>query len=60
MPRCSGSGDRPPRRLRIATRCPPRGGQTSAVTFEGHLRITDPAHFTMRLLNGIGPQKAYG
>jgi len=29
-------------------------------TFEGRLRITDPAAFTDRLLNGIGPSKAYG
>ncbi|NJQ13500.1 type I-E CRISPR-associated protein Cas6/Cse3/CasE [Streptomyces bohaiensis] len=30
------------------------------VTFEGHLRITDPTQLTTHLLNGIGPQKAYG
>jgi CRISPR system Cascade subunit CasE len=29
-------------------------------TFEGCLRITDPAAFTARLLEGIGPSKAYG
>lgn len=32
----------------------------NAVTFEGRLRITDPALFTARLLAGIGPSKAYG
>ncbi|MDT0309654.1 type I-E CRISPR-associated protein Cas6/Cse3/CasE [Streptomyces sp. DSM 44917] len=29
-------------------------------TFEGRLRVTDPAAFTERLLGGIGPSKAYG
>ncbi|MET9292822.1 type I-E CRISPR-associated protein Cas6/Cse3/CasE [Streptomyces sp. NPDC003077] len=29
-------------------------------TFEGRLRITNPALFTARLLEGIGPSKAYG
>ncbi|MCB5911519.1 type I-E CRISPR-associated protein Cas6/Cse3/CasE [Streptomyces pinistramenti] len=29
-------------------------------TFEGRLRITDPSAFTARLLDGIGPSKAYG
>ncbi|MFP8886831.1 type I-E CRISPR-associated protein Cas6/Cse3/CasE [Streptomyces mangrovi] len=29
-------------------------------TFEGRLRVTDPAAFTDRLLGGIGPSKAYG
>jgi CRISPR system Cascade subunit CasE len=29
-------------------------------TFEGRLRITDPETLTNRLLNGIGPSKAYG
>ncbi|MFC9220745.1 type I-E CRISPR-associated protein Cas6/Cse3/CasE [Streptomyces hygroscopicus] len=29
-------------------------------TFEGRLRVTDPAAFTTRLLEGIGPSKAYG
>ncbi|MGW0876763.1 type I-E CRISPR-associated protein Cas6/Cse3/CasE [Streptomyces sp. NPDC002740] len=32
----------------------------NAVTFEGRLRITDPALLTARLLAGIGPGKAYG
>ncbi|QKV71350.1 type I-E CRISPR-associated protein Cas6/Cse3/CasE [Streptomyces harbinensis] len=32
----------------------------STATFEGRLRVTDPATFTDRLLNGIGPAKAYG
>ncbi|GHH66145.1 type I-E CRISPR-associated protein Cas6/Cse3/CasE [Streptosporangium violaceochromogenes] len=30
------------------------------VTFEGRLRVTDPASFTERLLSGIGPAKSYG
>ncbi|MBB1245061.1 type I-E CRISPR-associated protein Cas6/Cse3/CasE [Streptomyces durbertensis] len=33
---------------------------TRTATFEGRLRITDPAVFRDRLLNGIGPSKAYG
>ncbi|WP_423218759.1 type I-E CRISPR-associated protein Cas6/Cse3/CasE [Streptomyces kasugaensis] len=32
----------------------------NSVTFEGRLRITDPAILTERLLAGIGPSKAYG
>ncbi|WP_206343463.1 type I-E CRISPR-associated protein Cas6/Cse3/CasE [Streptomyces mesophilus] len=32
----------------------------NAVTFEGQLQVTDPDLFTERLLNGIGPTKAYG
>ncbi|MET8215121.1 type I-E CRISPR-associated protein Cas6/Cse3/CasE [Streptomyces hirsutus] len=32
----------------------------NSVTFEGHLRITDPSLLTERLLTGIGPSKAYG
>ncbi|MFI5755172.1 type I-E CRISPR-associated protein Cas6/Cse3/CasE [Streptomyces sp. NPDC051569] len=31
-----------------------------SATFEGRLVITDPAAFTARLLDGIGPSKAYG
>ncbi|GGO98581.1 type I-E CRISPR-associated protein Cas6/Cse3/CasE [Wenjunlia tyrosinilytica] len=31
-----------------------------SATFEGRLRVTDPAVFTSRLLEGIGPSKAYG
>ncbi|MER5490668.1 type I-E CRISPR-associated protein Cas6/Cse3/CasE [Streptomyces sp. NPDC002454] len=31
-----------------------------SATFEGRLRVTDPALFTARLLDGIGPSKAYG
>ncbi|MCM2393029.1 type I-E CRISPR-associated protein Cas6/Cse3/CasE [Streptomyces albipurpureus] len=42
-----------------------KGGRGPRVTFhsatyEGRLRITDPALFTTRLLEGIGPSKAYG
>lgn len=42
-----------------------KGGRGPRVTFhsatyEGRLRITDPALFTPRLLEGIGPSKAYG
>lgn len=39
-----------------------RGPQLTihTVTFEGHLRITDPDSLTHHLLNGIGPAKAYG
>lgn len=32
----------------------------NSVTFEGRLRITDPALLTEHLLTGIGPSKAYG
>ncbi|ONI91967.1 type I-E CRISPR-associated protein Cas6/Cse3/CasE [Actinosynnema sp. ALI-1.44] len=32
----------------------------TAVTFEGRLAITDPTTFKQRLLDGIGPSKAYG
>ncbi|CAL9374692.1 CRISPR-associated endoribonuclease Cse3 [Streptomyces sp. enrichment culture] len=42
-----------------STRGGPRVTLTTA-TFEGRLRVTDPALFTDRLLNGIGPAKAYG
>jgi CRISPR system Cascade subunit CasE len=31
-----------------------------SATFEGRLRVTDPVAFTARLLDGIGPSKAYG
>ncbi|MFE2045957.1 type I-E CRISPR-associated protein Cas6/Cse3/CasE [Streptomyces sp. NPDC059477] len=31
-----------------------------SATFEGRLRVTDPTAFTTRLLEGIGPSKAYG
>lgn len=31
-----------------------------SATFEGRLRITDASTFTARLLDGIGPAKAYG
>ncbi|MFJ4920660.1 type I-E CRISPR-associated protein Cas6/Cse3/CasE [Streptomyces sp. NPDC088725] len=31
-----------------------------SATFEGRLRITDPKAFTARLVEGIGPSKAYG
>ncbi|MEU3145545.1 MULTISPECIES: type I-E CRISPR-associated protein Cas6/Cse3/CasE [unclassified Streptomyces] len=61
----------PPRDVRITTRQRrtfSKGTLTAkeaqvvmnAVTFEGHLRITDPALLTERLLAGIGPAKAYG
>ncbi|WP_404200320.1 type I-E CRISPR-associated protein Cas6/Cse3/CasE [Streptomyces tauricus] len=65
------SDGEPPREVRITTRQRRAFGKGSlgakeaqvvmnAVTFEGHLRITDPALLTERLLNGIGPSKAYG
>lgn len=61
----------PPRDIRITTRQRrsfPKGPGTAkeahvvmhSVTFEGRLRITDPALLTERLLAGIGPSKAYG
>ncbi|WP_031103912.1 type I-E CRISPR-associated protein Cas6/Cse3/CasE [Streptomyces sp. NRRL S-146] len=61
----------PPRDIRITTRQRRSFGKGSAtakeahvvmhsVTFEGSLRITDPALLTERLLAGIGPSKAYG
>lgn len=31
-----------------------------SATFEGRLQVTDPAAFVTRLLEGIGPSKAYG
>ncbi|MEU9623234.1 type I-E CRISPR-associated protein Cas6/Cse3/CasE [Streptomyces sp. NPDC048155] len=63
--------DEPPRDIRITTRQHrsfSKGSVTAkeahvvmnAVTFEGRLRITDPALLTERLLAGIGPSKAYG
>lgn len=63
--------DEVPREVRITTRqrrtftkgtITPKEAHVvmNAVTFEGHLRITDPALFTERLLTGIGPSKAYG
>ncbi|MFD6288010.1 type I-E CRISPR-associated protein Cas6/Cse3/CasE [Streptomyces sp. NPDC060205] len=65
------SDGEPPREVRITTRQRRAFGKGSlgakeaqvvmnAVTFEGHLRITDPALLTERLLTGIGPSKAYG
>ncbi|MBT2415487.1 type I-E CRISPR-associated protein Cas6/Cse3/CasE [Streptomyces sp. ISL-12] len=61
----------PPRDVRITTRRRRAFGKGSltakeaqvvmhAVTFEGSLRVTDPARLTERLLAGIGPTKAYG
>ncbi|MEU0650271.1 type I-E CRISPR-associated protein Cas6/Cse3/CasE [Streptomyces umbrinus] len=61
----------PPRDVRITTRQRRAFGKgtlttkeahvvMNAVTFEGSLRITDPALLTERLLTGIGPSKAYG
>ncbi|MET7539646.1 type I-E CRISPR-associated protein Cas6/Cse3/CasE [Streptomyces sp. NPDC005507] len=62
----------PPRDARITTRHRRSFGKGQAtttkeaqvvmnsVTFEGRLRITDPALLTQHLLAGIGPSKAYG
>ncbi|MCC3769499.1 type I-E CRISPR-associated protein Cas6/Cse3/CasE [Streptomyces sp. UNOC14_S4] len=61
----------PPREVRITSRNRRSFGKGSAlpkdvrvvmqaVTFEGRLRVTDPALLTERLLSGIGPSKAYG
>ncbi|MFC8953705.1 type I-E CRISPR-associated protein Cas6/Cse3/CasE [Streptomyces sp. NPDC057101] len=61
----------PPRDIRITTRRRLSFGKgltttkeahvvMNSVTFEGRLRITDPALLTERLLTGIGPTKAYG
>ncbi|MFD7896314.1 type I-E CRISPR-associated protein Cas6/Cse3/CasE [Streptomyces sp. NPDC059743] len=58
----------PPREVRITDRQRhsfTKNGQGPRVTFqsatfEGRLRVTDPAAFTARLLDGIGPSKAYG
>ncbi|MYX27551.1 type I-E CRISPR-associated protein Cas6/Cse3/CasE [Streptomyces sp. SID8381] len=63
--------NQPPRDIRIITRQRRSFGKgpltpkeahvvMHAVTFEGRLRITDPALLTERLLAGIGPTKAYG
>lgn len=60
-----------PRDIRITTRQHRTFGRGQAtkketqvvmdsVTFEGRLRITDPALLTEHLLAGIGPSKAYG
>lgn len=62
-------GDRPPppQEVRITARDRrsfSKNGDKPVVlhiaTFEGRLRITDPALFTERLLRGIGPAKSYG
>lgn len=37
-----------------------RGGKLVTVTFEGVLKVTDPAQLTRLLMNGIGPAKAFG
>lgn len=61
----------PPRDVRITTRqhrtfAKGQAGKKEAqvvmdsVTFEGRLHVTDPALLTERLLEGIGPSKAYG
>ncbi|MFC9817328.1 type I-E CRISPR-associated protein Cas6/Cse3/CasE [Streptomyces virginiae] len=61
----------PPRDIRITTRQRRSFGKgpgtakeaqvvMNSVTFEGRLRITDPALLTQHLLHGIGPSKAYG
>ncbi|MER5981525.1 type I-E CRISPR-associated protein Cas6/Cse3/CasE [Streptomyces sp. NPDC001787] len=66
-----GADGESPREIRITTRLRRSFGKgaitakeahvvMNAVTFEGHLRITDPALLTERLLSGIGPSKAYG
>ncbi|MGW5946639.1 type I-E CRISPR-associated protein Cas6/Cse3/CasE [Streptomyces celluloflavus] len=63
--------DEPPRDIRITTRQRHSFGKGPApakeahvvmnsVTFEGRLRITDPALLAERLLAGIGPSKSYG
>ncbi|MGW8989125.1 type I-E CRISPR-associated protein Cas6/Cse3/CasE [Streptomyces zhihengii] len=61
----------PPRDIRITSRqrrAFGKGTRTAkeqhvvmhSVTFEGRLRVTDPAILTQCLLEGIGPSKAYG
>ncbi|MFJ5865743.1 type I-E CRISPR-associated protein Cas6/Cse3/CasE [Streptomyces parvus] len=66
-----GADNEPPRDIRITARQRrsfKKGAVTAkeahvvlnAVTFEGRLRVTDPALLTERLLGGIGPSKAYG
>ncbi|MEU9338063.1 type I-E CRISPR-associated protein Cas6/Cse3/CasE [Streptomyces sp. NPDC048290] len=58
----------PPREVRIIDRQRhsfTKGGKGPRVTFhsatfEGRLRVTDPTALTTRLLEGIGPSKAYG
>ncbi|MEV6982381.1 type I-E CRISPR-associated protein Cas6/Cse3/CasE [Sphaerisporangium sp. NPDC051017] len=58
----------PPRELRITARSQrsfKKQGNSKPVvlhivTFQGALRITDPAVFTEKLLGGIGPAKSYG
>ncbi|MFE2309530.1 type I-E CRISPR-associated protein Cas6/Cse3/CasE [Streptomyces sp. NPDC059411] len=61
----------PPRDVRITTRHHRAFGKgqvtrkeaqvvMDSVTFEGRLRVTDPALLTEHLLAGIGPSKAYG
>jgi CRISPR system Cascade subunit CasE len=60
--------DGPPREVRITARHRRsfrKAGTAPEVTFrtatyEGRLRVTDKALFTERLLQGIGPSKAYG
>ncbi|MFI9624608.1 type I-E CRISPR-associated protein Cas6/Cse3/CasE [Streptomyces sp. NPDC052042] len=63
--------DEPPRDIRITARQRHSFGKgpgtakeahvvMNSVTFEGRLRVTEPALLTERLLAGIGPSKAYG
>ncbi|MFE6662597.1 type I-E CRISPR-associated protein Cas6/Cse3/CasE [Streptomyces sp. NPDC057697] len=65
------SGKEPPRDIRIIARqrrsfrkravtAKEAHVVMNSVTFEGNLRITDPALLAERLLGGIGPSKAYG
>jgi len=37
-----------------------RGGKLVTVTFEGVLRVSDPARITELLENGVGPAKSFG
>lgn len=37
-----------------------RGGKLATVTFDGVLRVSDPARLTELLENGIGPAKGFG
>jgi CRISPR system Cascade subunit CasE len=48
------------RQLQVKKRQDAPSVNLTSVTFEGCLRITDPAPFTRALLHGIGPAKAYG
>ena len=37
-----------------------RGGKLATVTFDGVLRVSDPARMTELLVNGVGPAKGFG